>query len=118
MCGQRKVRVQHESSSGDNQPGQTLRAHLGVAQLRTITADRVCSGAGWAEWGRENDAAAAGGRAARANRGFGAGLRLQALPARVGTDVQAEVDSIVTDIDASIREIRGIIFAADRGGAG
>ena len=49
---------------------------------------------------------------------FGAGLRLQALHARVGTDVQAEVDSIVTDIDASIREIRGIIFAADRGGAG
>ena len=41
---------------------------------------------------------------------FGTGLRLQSLHARVGADIQTEVDAIVSDIDASIRHIRSAIF--------
>jgi PAS domain S-box-containing protein len=41
---------------------------------------------------------------------FGSGLRLQALRGRVPTDLRDDVDAIVGDIDASIREIRQAIF--------
>jgi signal transduction histidine kinase len=48
---------------------------------------------------------------------FGTGLRLQSLRSRVAADVQDEVDSLVTDIDATIREIRHAIFGRSRQGA-
>jgi len=47
---------------------------------------------------------------------FGTGLRLQGLSARVAEDVAGDIDSIVADIDGSIREIRQAIFGLeDRG---
>lgn len=47
---------------------------------------------------------------------FGTGLRLQSLRSRVTSDVQDEVDSIVGDIDGTIREIRNAIFGMTREG--
>jgi len=45
---------------------------------------------------------------------FGTGLRLQALRVRIAGELQAEVDSIVSDIDSAIQEIRAAIFGLGR----